>query len=99
MNVTRVPAAGTPSADEALEAKAKKAGAQFEAILLNLVLGDLERAFTQLPGATLGAVDQSYDSFAMETLSSALSRNGGIGLGGFIARALVRQTTHGGERL
>ena len=42
----------------AAQAKANRAGAQFEAILLNMVFGELQRTFSQLPGATRDAVSK-----------------------------------------
>lgn len=95
MNVTTVSSSARAVPDQA---RAFKAGAQFEAILLNTVFSDLERTFSQLPGETRDAVSKSYDGFAMEALSSGLARNGGIGLGGFIAKALLaheKKNAHG----
>src|SRR2546421_3556180 len=87
---TVLPAITAASADP-LQAKADKAGAQFEAILLNMVFGELQRTFSQLPGATHDAVSKSYDGFGTEALTAGLARSGGIGLGAFIAKALLRQ--------
>lgn len=79
---------------EGLQAKAEKAGAQFEALLLNLVFGELQRSFSQLPGATRDAVSKSYDGFGTEALTAGLARSGGVGLGRFLAKALMRQASH-----
>src|SRR5256714_10732350 len=87
---TVLPAITAASADP-LQAKADKAGAQCEAILLNMVFGELQRTFSQLPGASRDAVSKSYDGFGTEALSAGLARSGGIGLGAFIAKALLRQ--------
>jgi Rod binding domain-containing protein len=83
----------SPGADP-LQAKADKAGAQFEAILLNMVFGELQRTFSQLPGATRDAVSKSYDGFGTEALTAGLARSGGVGLGAFIAKGLMRQAKH-----
>ena len=95
MNVTAVPS----SADKLSEqARAAKAGAQFEGILLNMVFGDLERVFSHFPGTSLDNVSKSYDGFAMEALTSGLSQHGGIGMGRLIAKALIahsREPSHG----
>ena len=77
-----------------LQAKADRAGAQFEAILLNMVFGELQRTFSQLPGATRDAVSKSYDGFGTEALTAGLARNGGVGLGAFIAKGLMKQAKH-----
>lgn len=99
MMVTTVSRASASNADERLVGNAMKAGAQFEGILLNMVFGDLERAFTQLPGSTQDAVSTSYNSFGVEALTSALAQGGGIGLGPFIARALIAHSKHDGQVL
>ena len=81
-----------------VQAKALKAGAQFEAILMDMAFGDLQKSFSRLPGATEDAVGKSYTGFGMEALTSALSRDGGIGIGAVITKALLAQrkpTTNG----
>jgi Rod binding domain-containing protein len=90
---------GTTAAASAdsLQAKADKAGAQFEAILLNMVFGELQRTFSQLPGATHDAVSKSYDGFGTEALTAGLARSGGVGLGAFIAKGLMKQAQHEGR--
>jgi Rod binding domain-containing protein len=77
-----------------LPSRADKAGAQFEGILLNMVFGELQRTFSQLPGATRDAVSKSYDGFGTEALTAGLARSGGVGLGAFIAKGLMKQATH-----
>ena len=88
MEITGVSAA--PKHADATAKKAAKAGAQFEAVLLNNVLGGVERAFTELPGAQHDQSNEAYSGLAMQTLTSALAETGGIGLGKLIAKALVR---------
>lgn len=78
----------SPPRDSA-QAKAEKAGADFEAVLLNLVLGAVEKSFAELPGTKLEQQTQAYSGFAMQSLTSGLARAGGIGIGKFIARALI----------
>jgi len=83
------------SSSEALrqstDAKIKRAGTQFEAILLNNVLGDLERAFTTLPGKKANDSAQAYSGFAMQALASVLADKGATGIGGLIERALSKR--------
>src|SRR4051794_39646152 len=90
---TVLPAMTSASADP-LQANADKAGAQFEAILLNMVFGELQRTFSQLPGAARDAVSKSYDAFGTEALTAGLARRGGVGLGAFIAKGLMNQARH-----
>lgn len=96
MNVTAVPS----SADNLPEqARAAKAGAQFEGILLNLVFGGLERVFSHFPGTSVDNVSKSYDGFAMEALTSGLSQHRGIGLGRFITKALIAHSRESSHRI
>jgi Rod binding domain-containing protein len=101
MNMAASIVAGTEAAAgaDSTQAKADKAGAQFEAILLNMVFGELQRTFSQLPGSTRDAVSKSYDGFGTEALTSGLARSGGIGLGAFIAQALMKQAKQGIDRI
>jgi Rod binding domain-containing protein len=92
--------AATSAADpDPLQAKVDKAGAQFEAILLNMVFGELQRTFSQLPGATRDAISKSYDGFGTEALTAGLARSGGVGLGAFIAKELMKQAKHEAHRI
>jgi Rod binding domain-containing protein len=90
-NVMPVMATSAINAD-ALQARADKAGAQFEGILLNMVFGELQRTFSQLPGATQDAVSKSYEGFGTEALTAGLARSGGVGLGAFIDKGLMKQS-------
>src|SRR5213595_48423 len=91
------PATAALAQIDPLQAKANQAGAQFEAILLNMVFGELQRTFSQLPGTSRDAVSKSYDGFGTEALSAGLARSGGVGLGAFIAKALLRQEKQSGH--
>lgn len=83
---------GAPAVSaEAADLKIRKAGARFEGILLNKVWGDLERAFTDLPGKKADQSTEAYSGFAMQALASGLADAGGIGLGRIIASALAKQ--------
>jgi len=98
-SVLSVMAAAPTAGADPLQAKADKAGAQFEAILLNMVFGELQRTFSQLPGATRDAVSKSYDGFGTEALTAGLARSGGVGLGAFIAKGLMKQAQHEGHSI
>lgn len=88
-------AASPASADAALSAKAQKAGAEFEGVLLNIVLGAVERSFSELPGTKLQQENQAYNGLGMQALTSGLARAGGIGLGKMISAALEKsEKTH-----
>ena len=79
------------AAQQSADVKIRRAGAQFEAILLNKVLGDLEHAFTDLPGKKEDHSTQVYSGFAMQALASGLADAGGIGLGRMVGKALAAQ--------
>ncbi|HET9365419.1 MAG TPA: hypothetical protein VFP71_10475 [Candidatus Angelobacter sp.] len=91
-----LPVSSMSAGADLLQAKADKAGAQFEAILLNMVFGELQRTFSQLPGASRDAVSKSYDGFGTEALTAGLARSGGVGLAAFIAKGLMKQARHEG---
>lgn len=88
--------------------KIRRAGIQFEAVLLNKVLGDLERAFTSMPGKKPDNSNQAYSGWAMQSLSAGLAEAGGVGIGAMIAKTLgshkgadaaeVNQFQNGGPR-
>ena len=74
-------------------ARVLQAGMQFEAVLLNTVLGPLEHSFSHLPGGkTEDHASEGYSSMAMQVLTSELARSGGIGLGKMIAGELLRNS-------
>lgn len=73
-----------------VHAKALKAGEQFEAILLNMVLGGVERSFTQLPGSKIGQETEAYSGLGMQALTSGLAHAGGIGIAATIAKSLQK---------
>jgi Rod binding domain-containing protein len=79
-----------PATPEALRQKAVRAGAEFEAVLLNQVLGELERSFAQLPGSKLEHATEAYSGLGMQALTSGLARTGGIGLSGMLTRSLLQ---------
>jgi Rod binding domain-containing protein len=73
--------------------RAWQAGMQFEAVLLNTVLGSLEQSFSHLPGGKKeDHASEGYSSMAMQALTSGLARSGGIGLGKMIAGELLRNS-------
>jgi len=83
-----LPGGTTVAADHS---KAMKAEMEFEGILLNNLLGGLERAFTTLPGKDEDHSTQAYSGFAMQALASGLAESGGIGIGRLIAKALEKR--------
>ena len=80
-------------------ARAIKAGKDFEAVLIGAVFGELQTAFTNLPGKALSNSTKTYDGIAMQALASGLSRGAGIGLGAFVARWLESRRQASGDKL
>jgi Rod binding domain-containing protein len=78
--------------------KALKAGAQFEAVLLNNVLGAVEQAFTRLPGSPERDSTEAYSGLAMQELASKLAEGGGIGIGRMLAKALEKRSVLAGNK-
>ena len=74
--------------NQAGQGKVLRAGRQFEAVLLNSVLGSLEHTFSSLPGTKLQNEAENYRAMGMQALATSLSEKGGIGIGDLIARKL-----------
>jgi Rod binding domain-containing protein len=87
------------NAQSASSARTIKAGKDFEAVLINAVFGELQTAFTNLPGKPLSNSTKTYDGIAMQALASGLSRGPGIGLGAFVSRWLESRKPALGSRL
>jgi len=87
-----------PETTDPQHAKALKAGAQFEAVLLNNVLGAVERAFTRLPGGHELHSSEAYSGLAMQTLASKLAEGGGVGLGRLLTKALEKHSVTPSEK-
>ena len=85
--------AATPGMPDPQHAKALKAGAQFEAVLLNNVFGAVEQTFTRLPGSHEHHSTEAYSGLAMQTLASKLAEGGGIGLGRLLTSALQKRSS------
>jgi len=77
-----------PAAARPLASKPNKAGAEFEALLLDMVLGPVQRSFTHLPGGKEEHANKAYSGLAMQALTADLAQHGGMGLGRIISSAL-----------
>jgi Rod binding domain-containing protein len=78
--------------------KVRKAGAQFEAVLLNNVLGAVEQTFTRLPGSPERDSTEAYSGLAMQALTSKLAEGGGIGIGRLLTKALEERSIAASEK-
>jgi Rod binding domain-containing protein len=68
--------------------KLVRAAHQFEAVLLNSLLGSLEHSFTSLAGKETEAGSDTYRSLGLQTLASSLAAKGGLGIADLIVRKL-----------
>jgi Rod binding domain-containing protein len=82
----------TSSAEDARDPSTFKAGAQFEAVLLNKVFGDMQQAFTALPGDGESHATQAYSGLAMQALTTQVAEAGGIGIGRVLSKTLEKQS-------
>lgn len=83
------PAGGVSSA-----ADRRKAGAQFEAILVRQLLG---KSITSMLGSDTGAAANVYGDMLTDTLARQLSAGEGLGLGRMIATQLAPRGIRAGE--
>lgn len=68
--------------------KVSKAAHEFEAVLLNTLLGPLERTFSSLPGKENEVESDNYHSLGMQTLATSLAAKGGLGIADLIIKSL-----------
>jgi Rod binding domain-containing protein len=94
----RVAAIPSSGAEPSVAAKIQKAATEFEAVLLNTVLGGVEKAFTQLPGKREQQTSEAYSGLAMQGLASGIAERGGIGLRKLIAAALSKREAESGQK-
>ncbi|MBZ5573077.1 MAG: hypothetical protein LAO09_14495 [Acidobacteriia bacterium] len=68
--------------------KIVRASQEFEAVLLNTLLGSLEQSFSAMPGKKLETGSDHYHYLGMQTLASSLAAGGGLGIADRIVRSL-----------
>jgi Rod binding domain-containing protein len=88
-------AASSANPTEAYAQRVVHAARQFEAVLLNSLLGSLEHSFSTLPGKKSDSIADSYHSMGMQALASTLAAGGGIGIANMIAGNLLRTEGQG----
>ena len=90
LRLTSAPPPADPAAEQRAH-KIAKAARDFEAVLLNTLLGPLEKTFSSLPGKEHDAVSDNYQSLGMQALTSCLAANGGLGLADMIVKSLSKR--------
>src|SRR5579864_3656992 len=81
--------AGSATSGEAYAQRVVHAAHQFEAILLNSLLGSLEHSFSALPGKKADSIADNYHAMGMQALASTLADRGGVGIANMIVRNLL----------
>ena len=92
MNSVQTPSV-VSSQPSPIDHKIRHAAQEFEAVLLNTLLGSLEKTFATMPGSKLGTGADQYQSLGAQALASGLAARGGIGIADLIARRLQAQST------
>jgi Rod binding domain-containing protein len=82
------------TAEQSHTQKLVRAARQFEAVLLNEVLGSLERAFSAFGEKTTEAGSDHYQFLGMQALASSVAAKGGLGIADTIIRNLKRREHH-----
>jgi Rod binding domain-containing protein len=77
-----------PTATASAMGKGRKAAEEFEAQLIGMVLGSLEKTFATVPGQNPGAGDDNYNYMGVQALASALAAKGGFGIARIISAHL-----------
>ncbi len=87
------PIALAPQATPSANAPPKKllhVAEQFETVLLNDLLGPLEKTFSSLPGEKDSPGSSDYSYLGTQALASALAASGGFGIAATIVRNLMK---------
>ena|ERR1700676_3634391 len=94
-SLSQASAANSANPTEAYTNRVVHAARQFEAVLLNSLLGSLEHSFSALPGKKSDSIADSYHSMGMQALASTLAARGGLGIANMIAGNLLRTKGQG----
>jgi Rod binding domain-containing protein len=81
--------ANTAAPTEPYAKRVIHAARQFEAVLLNSLLGSLEHSFSALPGKKSDSIADNYHAMGMQALASSLAASGGVGIANMIEHNLL----------
>jgi Rod binding domain-containing protein len=87
--VSPTSSAGSATPSEAYANRVIHAARQFEAVLLNSLLGSLEHSFSALPGKKTDAIADNYHSMGTQALAATLAARGGVGIANMIVHNLL----------
>jgi len=80
----------SPSPGRTTSPKLAAAARQFEALLLETLLGPLERSFSAVPGGSNQAESETYQSMGVQALATGLAATGGLGIASMIVRNYMK---------
>jgi peptidoglycan hydrolase FlgJ len=83
------------AAESPAHKKLVKAAQEFEGILISQLLGDFKEGLSPLGGDSAPAGSDTLNSLAIQTLSGALARRGGLGIGPMLIRQLEPSLNRG----
>jgi len=89
--------AGSAVPSEAYASRVTRAARQFEAVLLNSLLGSLEHSFSALPGKKPDSIADNYHSMGIQALTSTLAARGGVGIANMIVRNLLHSKSQAAD--
>jgi peptidoglycan hydrolase FlgJ len=84
------PASHAANGTAAPPPKLLRAAQQFEALLLNDLLGPVEKTFASVPGKENSAGSGTYEYLGTQALASNLAASGGLGIAAKIVRNLMQ---------
>jgi Rod binding domain-containing protein len=77
----------------------RKAAQEFEGILISQLLGEFKTGFSSLSGDSPLAGSETLNSLAIQTLSGAMARRGGLGIGQTLVHQLEPSLPRGEQNL
>jgi len=83
------------SAPAPRDQKILHAAQEFEAVLLNTLLGSLATTFATMPGDAIESSSTHYQYLGMQALSSCLAARGGLGITRLVTQSLTSRGQHG----
>ena len=75
--------------------KLRKAAQEFEGILISQLWGEFKSSLSSIEGDTPMAGSDTLNSLAIQTLSNALARRGGLGIGKMLVHQLEPSLNRG----
>ena len=84
---------GPPRSEELQKSQALRSAKEFEAMLLETILGPLEKSFSMDREEPSTAGSEAYQSLGTQALAKTLSEHGGLGFAERITQSLCKTKT------